>query len=122
MLLTIADHFPTTPLLAVMDSWFGNASLWKPVRRVVGERFHIITRLRSNNVLYDPPEPLKSGLRGRRSTYGQRLGSTTTVAQTVRPRTTAYLVNLYGQRREVQASDRIIILKTLKCPVLVQAV
>jgi len=30
MLLAIADHFPTTPLLAVMDSWFGNESLWKP--------------------------------------------------------------------------------------------
>jgi hypothetical protein len=35
MLLAIADHFRATPLLAVMDSWFGNESLWKPVRRNV---------------------------------------------------------------------------------------
>jgi hypothetical protein len=119
MLLAIAGHFPATPLLAVMDSWFGNESLWKPVRRVLGERFHLLTRLRSNNVLYDPPEPLKAGRRGRRPKYGRRLGSATTMAQTVRPRATAYPVNLYGKRREVQAADRIVMLKTLKCPVRV---
>ena len=119
MLLAIANHFPTAPLLAVMDSWFGNESLWKPVRRVLGERFHLITRLRSNNVLYASPEPLKLGLRGRRPKYGRRLGSTTTVAQTVRAQATPYQVNLYGKRREVQATDRIVMLKTLKCPVRV---
>ena len=33
MLIEIADHFSGVPVLAVMDSWFGNDSLWKPVRK-----------------------------------------------------------------------------------------
>jgi hypothetical protein len=119
MLLAIAGHFPTTPLLAVMDSWFGNESLWKPVRRAVGERFHLLTRLRSNNVLYDLPEPRQPGVQGRRLKYGQRLGTAATQAQTVRTQATAYQVTVYGQRREVQAAAGIVMLKTLKCPVRV---
>jgi hypothetical protein len=58
--------FSEPPLLAVTDSWFGNAGLLKPVRQVIGERFDMLSRLRCNNVLYDFPEPRKSGQRGRR--------------------------------------------------------
>ncbi len=51
MLIDIGHYFPTSPLLAVTDSWFGNQSLWRQVRNVLGDRFHMLSRLRCNNVL-----------------------------------------------------------------------
>jgi len=36
MLIGIGQAFSATPLLAVTDSWFGNASLWQPVRQALG--------------------------------------------------------------------------------------
>ena len=36
MLIGIGHYFPTSPLLAVTDSWFGNQGLWRPVRDVLG--------------------------------------------------------------------------------------
>ncbi|MBC8246595.1 MAG: transposase [Deltaproteobacteria bacterium] len=101
------------------DSWFGNQGLWKPVRQVLGERFHLLSRLRSNNVLYDQPGDRKPGQRGKPRKYGQRLGSATEVARTVQQWATNYSVHLYGKQRQVLAYDRIVLLKTLKCPVRV---
>jgi hypothetical protein len=56
MLIGIGHYFPTSPLLAVTDSWFGNQSLWRQVRKVLGDRFHILSRLRCNNVLFAQPD------------------------------------------------------------------
>jgi hypothetical protein len=119
LLLVIADYFSSTPLLAVMDSWFGNESLWKPVRRELGERFAILSRLRSNNVLYAMPDVAQPGQRGRRRKYGQRLESTIDRAARSQGLTTTHSVPLYGKRRKVQAYTSIVMLKTLKCPVRV---
>lgn len=119
MLIGIGHHFPDTPLLAVMDSWFGNDSLWKPVRDKLGERFHMLSRLRSNNVLYDLQGEHLPGKRGRRPKYGRRLGSTTDMALAFRSLATTYAVNLYGKQRDVCAYEKIVMLKTLKCPVRV---
>jgi hypothetical protein len=66
MIVDIGEYFSGSPLLAVTDSWFGNAGLLKPVRKVLGERFDILSCLRCNNILYDFPEPSKPGQRGRR--------------------------------------------------------
>jgi len=44
MLINIGHYFPTSPLLAVTDSWFGNQSLWRQVRKVLGDRFHMLSR------------------------------------------------------------------------------
>ncbi len=115
----IADYFTSTPLLAVMDSWFGNEGLWKPVRRGLGERFDILSRLRSNNVLYAVPDAAQSGQRGRRRKYGQRLGSTADMAARSQGLAMTYSVHLYGKHRDVRAYDQIVMLKTLKCPVRV---
>ena len=46
MLIEIGRYFSKSPLLAVTDSWFGNKSLWKPVRQALGGYFHILSRLR----------------------------------------------------------------------------
>jgi hypothetical protein len=91
MIVDIGEHFSEPPLLAVTDSWFGNAGLLKPVRQVIGERFDMLSRLRCNNVLYDFPEPRKSGQRGRRKKYGQRLGSATEMASNLRRQNLSFL-------------------------------
>jgi len=119
MLIGIGHYFPTSPLLAVTDSWFGNQSLWRQVRKVLGDRFHILSRLRCNNVLYAQPDASQSGQRGRRRKYGKRLGSVTDMAAEFRQKAKTYTVNLYGKQRDVCAYDAVVMLKTLKCPVRV---
>ncbi|WP_221895520.1 transposase [Bathymodiolus japonicus methanotrophic gill symbiont] len=112
MLIAIAEHFSTAPILTVTDSWFGNNGLWKPVYKTIGSRFNILSRLRCNNVLYDRPEKRKPKQRGRNKKYGQRLGSATDMAKTVQQKARSYTVNLYGKQREVRAYSRVVMLKT----------
>src|SRR5450759_5494916 len=119
MLIGIGSHFSASPLLVVTDSWFGNESLWRPVRDALGERFHMLSRLRCNNVLYAQPDVSQPGQRGRRRKYGKRLGSVTDMAAEVRQKTKIYAVNLYGKHRDVCAHDAVVMLKTFKCPVRV---
>jgi hypothetical protein len=66
MLIDIGHYFLTLPLLADTDSWFGNQSLWRQVRKALGDRFHILSRTRCNNVLHAQPDMLLPGRRGRR--------------------------------------------------------
>lgn len=121
LLIAVATHFTSVPVLAVTDSWFGNQGLWKPVRQAMGERFHVLSRLRSNQVLYALPEMPSScaKARGRRCKYGRRLGSVSERANALRLQAAAYRVNLYGKVREVLAVEQTVMLKTLKCPVKV---
>jgi DDE superfamily endonuclease len=119
MIVSIGHYFATSPLLVVTDSWFGNQSLWRQVRKVLGDRFHMLSRLRCNNVLYAESDARQPGQRGRRRKYGKRLGSVTDMAAEVRQKTKIYTVNLYGKRRDVCAYDAVVMLKTLKCPVRV---
>ena len=119
MLIGIGHYFPTSPLLAVTDSWFGNQRLWRQVRKVLGGRFNILSRLRCNNVLYAQPDVPQSGQRGRHRKYGKRLGSVTDMAAEIRQKTKIYAVNLYGKHRDVCADDAVVMLKTFKCPVRV---
>ena len=84
MLIGIGHYFSTSPRLAVTDSGFGNQRLWRQVRKVLGERFHLLSRLRCNNMLYAHPDAAPSGQRGRRRKYGKRLGSVTDMAVEVR--------------------------------------
>lgn len=119
MLINLGQSFADAPLLAVMDSWFGNDSLWKPVRQALGQRFHLLSRLRSNSVLFAQPESVKPGQRGRRRKYGQRMGSASELASRFRASACIYHVELYGKQRDVLAYTSIAMLRTLKCPVRV---
>ena len=119
MLIDIGHYFPASSLLVVTDSWFGNQSLWRQVRKVLGDGFHMLSRLRCNIVLYAQPDPQQPKQRGRRRMYGKRLGSATDRAAEVRQHAKTYSVNLYGKRRDVCAYDSAIMVKTLKCPVRV---
>jgi len=118
MIGSLAAVFQRAPVLAVTDSWFGNNGLLKPLRQALGDRAHLLSRLRVNSVLYAVPEPAKAKP-GRPRKYGQRLGSVTELAPSMRERASAYTVHLYGGLRELLAHDRIVLLKTLCCRVRV---
>jgi hypothetical protein len=119
MITDVAAVFPDTGIIVVSDSWFGNNGMWKPLRQELGTRIHMISRLRSNNNLFDQPRVTKIRKQGRPKMYGNQLGTTSSLAVTKRNYAHEYKVNLYGRERTVLASDRIVMLKTLKCPVRV---
>ncbi len=60
MLPEISDAFRGSPVLVVTDSWFGNDGLFKPMRHVVGQHCHILSRLHINaSLFYSAPKPCK---------------------------------------------------------------
>jgi hypothetical protein len=107
------------PVLVVTDSWFGNNGLFKPLRAQLGERAHLLSRLRVNAALYACPEPPPETRPGRPRKYGARLGSAAQLAEGMREHAKAYTLHLYGAPREVLAAERIVMLKTLRCQVRV---
>jgi len=120
MIIQLAHHFVGVPVTVVCDSWFGNDGLFKPVRNHLGTSFHLLSRLRSNTVLYSmAPTKRPKGKRGRSLKYGRRLGTCAEMAATIKPEASCHRVFLYGHYREVLASTKVLMLKTLKCPVRV---
>ena len=93
--------------------------MWKPLHKELGDRVHMISRLRSNNNLFDEPQGPTIKKRGRPRKYGHKLGTTSTLAYRQRMLQQEYTVNLYGKERTVQAYDKVVILKSLKCRIRV---
>jgi hypothetical protein len=110
--------FADAPILVVADSWFGNNGLLKPLRDCLGERAHLLSRLRVNAVLYAFPE-LIGARPGRPRKYGKRLGNAAQLAAAMRGQANIYTLHVYGALREVVAADQLAMLKTLRCPVRV---
>ena len=81
-------------------------------------RAQVLTRLRVNNTLY-ALTPAADGRKGRPRKYGARLGSASELAAAYQAKAKPYDVSLYGKCREVLAHDRVLMLKTLRCPVRV---
>ncbi len=119
MLSVVAKHFAGAPILVVTDSWFGNAGLFKPLRKTVGKRAHILSRLRVNATLYDLPPANPKKRYGRPRKYGSRLGSAQDRASRIRNKAKIYQIHMYGKMRDAVAYDQVVMLKTLKCPVRV---
>lgn len=115
---SLAQAFGSVPILVITDSWFGNNGLFKPLRRVLGTRVHLLSRLRVNSVLYALPKDAPGKL-GRPRKYGERLGSVTEMAGARRTLATACTIFLYGRTREVMTYSELYRLKTLKCTVRV---
>ena len=109
------------PVLVVTDSWFGNNGLWAPLERGAGGKFHLLTRMRRNIILYDLAPSLADNekRRGRPRKYGDRLGSVDECAARWKNKATSYTVFLYGKKREVQAYSQTVMSKTMKCQVRV---
>ena len=119
MLVQLAGHFPGVPIMVVCDSWFGNNGLFKPVRKYLGDSFHLLSRLRCNIVLYATAPKRTSGQLGRSRKYGDRLGTCTEMAARLRMKALCHRVFLYGRYRDVMATANVVMLKTLKHPVRV---
>jgi DDE superfamily endonuclease len=119
MITDIAGVFAQTRILVITDSWFGNNGLFKPLRKSLGRRFDILSRLRANSNVFQLPGPqLKKGP-GRPRKYGKKLGNASSLAARFKPLASEYDVNLYGRIRTVVAYERVVMLKTLKCAVKV---
>ena len=119
MIIQLARHFAGVPVTVVCDSWFGNNGLFKPVRKHPGASFHLLSRLRSNSILYALAPKRTAKQRGRPRKHGRRLGTRAEMAAAVKPEASCLRVFLYGHYRGVLASAKAVMLKTLKCPVRV---
>jgi hypothetical protein len=119
MITDIAGAFGQTRILTITDSWFGNSGLWKPLHKKFGQRFHMVSRLRSNNNVFQLPGTHTKKGPGRPRKYGKKLGNASSLAVQFKPLAKEYNVNLYGRIRPVVAHDRVVMLKTLKCAVKV---
>jgi hypothetical protein len=107
------------PVLVVADSWFGNNGLWSPLQSKLEQNFNLLSRLRSNQNLFDIPSQPDKVRPGRPKKYGKKLGNASSLASEFVEHARHYDVNLYGRARTVLAYDRIVMLKTLKCCVRV---
>ena len=65
MIADVAAQFPESNITIVSDSWFGNNGMWKPLREKLGNKAHMISRLRSNSNVFDQPEEVAKPKRGR---------------------------------------------------------
>jgi hypothetical protein len=119
MITDIAGAFGQTSILTITDSWFGNNGLWKPLHKKLGQRFHMVSRLRSNNNIFQLPGMQSKKGPGRPRKYGKKLGNAASLAVQFKPLEKEYSVNLYGRIRSVVAHDQVVMLKTLKCAVKV---
>jgi hypothetical protein len=119
MLIQLSHHFVGVDMTVVCDSWFGNNGLFKPLRQQLGDTFQLLSRLRSNTVLYTMPPNGTSKKRGRPRKYGYRLGSCAEMAARFVSHASTHNVFLYGKYRDVKAFSKTVMLKTLKCPVRV---
>ena len=80
MLSKISMTFRDTPLLIITDSWFGNDGLFKPMREVVGQHTHILSRFRVNAAMCAQPSERKENQRGRSRKYGDKIGNAASLA------------------------------------------
>ena len=119
MITDVAETFPQTKILATTDSWFGNSSLFNPLRQKLGQAFHLLSRLRANSNIFDLPDAYAPKSPGRPRKYGKKLGNAASLAAKYLPLAKEYDVNLYGRTRTVLAFDRIVMLKTFKTEVRV---
>jgi hypothetical protein len=119
MIIDIADAFRKKPIIAMTDSWFGNNGLWKPLHPKLGQRFNMISRLRSNNNVFDLPGSVIQSGPGRPKKYGKKLGNASSLAVSYKDLAKEYNVNLYGRIRTISAYNRVVMLKTLKCAIQV---
>ena len=119
MITQLAEVFRQMRIIVITDSWFGNDGLWKPLNDRLGIWADMISRLRSNNNLFELPGPHLTGRPGRPRKYGKKLGSAASLAVRFRSLAKEYTVNLYGRDRTAVAYDRVVMLKTIRCAVKV---
>jgi len=113
MLIKVARFFDA-PVLVVADSWFGNNGLLAPTRKVLGDSFHILSRLRCNIAVYDLPPTKIPGTRGRPRKYGEKWGRVDDIGDELRDEASTIEVFLYGKIRTVAIATREVMIKCLR--------
>jgi len=116
ILIQLSHHFVGAAITVVCDSWFGNDGLFTPLRKHLGASVQLLSRLRSNTVLYMMPHNKTSKKQGRPKKYGQRLGSCAELADGLISQASTHRVFLYGKYRDVKAFSMMAMLKNIKCP------
>jgi hypothetical protein len=101
MVFSIAEIFQQGTILLITDSWFGNDSLYKPLNQGLARDFHLLSRLRCNNTLYDLPGTLARKGPGRPRKYGKKMGNAAFLALKYQFLAKEYNVTLYGRSRAV---------------------
>ncbi len=119
MISDVAAHFSKSDILIVADSWFGNDGLWNPLHKELGNRAHMLSRLRCNSNLFSLPEVKRERGVGRPRKYGCKLGTASSLAAMRKKQAREYTVDLYGCMRTVLAYEQVVMVKTLKCPIRV---
>ncbi|MBU2714373.1 IS701 family transposase [Zooshikella harenae] len=119
MILSVLKVCRHRSVLLVCDNWFGNGSLYLPLKKELGEQFHLLSRLRSNSVLYDQPTLPKKRKRGAPKKYGKRRGNVAALARRHKRNAKTYQVELYGKSREVRAYTELLMSKSLKTQIRV---
>ncbi len=103
----------------VCDSWFGNRSLLRELRRTLGRQVHMLSRLRVSCALYDIPEHKKNPGRGRPRKYGERLPDVKVLGAKMRGQSRKEKVFVYGRERECTFSELVCMSQAWKCRVKV---
>jgi hypothetical protein len=103
IVIQLSHYFVGTPITVVCDSWFGNDGLFTPLRNHLGASVQLLSRLRSNAVLYMMPHEGTSKKRGRHRKYGLRLGSCAEMAARFISQASTHRVFLYGKYRDITA-------------------
>ena len=93
--------------------------MWKLLGKKLRDRVHMISRLRTNNNLFDESVLPMKKKSGRPRKYGSKLGTASSLAWKYKEQAQEYTVNLYGKDRTVLAYDRVVMLGSLKCRVRV---
>jgi len=119
MITAIAAVFNPNRVTVVTDSWFGNNGLFKPLRHQLGRCVDLLSRLRSNNNVFELACSQGQNRVGRPCKYGPKLGTAASLAVDIKPLARPVTVNLYGRERTVVAYERLVMLKTLRCAVKV---
>lgn len=105
-------RFFKRPILLTADNWFAAKTLVKPIKKELGNDFHLLSRLRTNTKLFDIKLPKYSG-RGRPPKYGKLIGNVKQQGKKLKKHSQTYSVFLYGKQREVRAASKVVFLKTL---------
>jgi hypothetical protein len=119
MITAMGAVFSSARITVVTDSWFGNNGLFKPLRHQLGRRVDLLSRLRSNNNVFELPCSQGEHRAGRPRKYGAKLGTAASLAAEYKSLAGEYTVNLYGRERTVVAYERVVMLKTIRCAVKV---
>ena len=82
--------------MVACDSWFGKTAYSNLYANISESSVHLLSRLRSNTVLYSMPQNETSKKRGRPRKYGLRLGSCSEMAAKFISQALIYRVFLYG--------------------------